>query len=1025
MRKVVFFCFLIISSCRHRDQTKTAPILPQPPTVSQGSDLYFKQIGAAEGLPSTQIWQAYHDHFGYSWISTDKAIARYNAYELKLFLSSPDDKLDMQGASSFFEDKNGILWMLSGAGNLHWFDRDKDQFVHVDSHFENGWSIEKGHSFSEEKNGDFWLSAYGGLQYMHLKNSNLEAFPVMKIRDPSWPHEEKQHFETICDDGHGKLWLGTRKFGLVTFDKRSKKYHFYRDEPKYLGHMLDEWITDILPASDGFIWVADLYAGVYLLNTNSGEIVKRLPLEDLVSETIHKKVNPWDLTLEGDVLYIATAEHGLLLYDILKGSLLNQYWPEQKGVAVKSISRDYLGDLWLIGNKVNIGSPSFYSFKTFETPEEIHQIFDLEHSAKGSVHVSTDAGIYQFSLATQQFEQIKKLTGEHYGLVSIKDGSIWTSNPEKIYRFDPNTAEIKDAYSRYLPVSNGNTLRTARKWLQDSEGTLWYIDHWARLQFIKNESHSYGDIFSLAQDSLTQRFIEITGMADDPEHQQMIVTSSHGVATVAYEDHKTKWLPLSAPSRDLSRAHSTAIVRQKEEKYLLIIENQLYALAPEQLALSPIGKNGNPWNKSLKWILPAKDDQLWIGTFDGLISYNEKRAVPSIFYRNDNISEGTLMNPAPAIWAADKIVMAGNKGLTMVEPSKIIENPVAPIVRVESIRFPWRPKKGKLTEKTAFIGTNDSFDLEYYQNRISFKFVGIHYKDPGLHTYQYQLQGFDADWVDAGNKREAIYTNLSPGDYYFKVKAANADGVWSEPSEAILLQIKAPWWATWWAKFMYLILGALAIYGYNRYSFYQKLEKYKATEAVRTKLSADLHDDVGSILSGLSMKSELMSMSADASQQKELSLISELSKKAMEHMRDTVWAIDARKDKFENLADRMQAHGREHLDLKGFKFDFEAKMIDPQGFINPEIRQNLYFIFKEAITNILKYSNGDLVKVDFVQDEKWLRLRIFDNGNMVNAQKTDGLGLSNIYTRTEQLQGKCHIDTENGFEIKLEIPLKN
>ena len=205
----------------------------------------------------------------------------------------------------------------------------------------------------------------------------------------------------------------------------------------------------------------------------------------------------------------------------------------------------------------------------------------------------------------------------------------------------------------------------------------------------------------------------------------------------------------------------------------------------------------------------------------------------------------------------------------------------------------------------------------------------------------------------------------------------------------------------------------------NRYK--RKIEKQKAVEKLRTKISADLHDDVGSLLTGLSMQSEILGKNAPEDIKPKLERVSELSRSAMLKMRDAVWVMDARKDNWQSLIDRINEFAAEHLGAKELNYNLKHTNPSNEEEIEGLTRQHLYLIVKEAITNILKHSNADTVAIDLSKNKSEIALSIKDNG-MVASQGTAGLGVSNMKQRIEELSGKLDITTTDGYQINVKIP---
>jgi hypothetical protein len=181
--------------------------------------------------------------------------------------------------------------------------------------------------------------------------------------------------------------------------------------------------------------------------------------------------------------------------------------------------------------------------------------------------------------------------------------------------------------------------------------------------------------------------------------------------------------------------------------------------------------------------------------------------------------------------------------------------------------------------------------LNYKQNIISFTFAALNHIHPEKNRYAYQLKGYDKDWIytDA-SKRFATYTNLDPGDYTFRVKGSNNDGVWNNTPAEILIHIRPPFWQTAWFK----LLLALFIFG-TAYAFYRyRIGQILLLQRIRNKIAADLHDDIGSTLNSISVYSEVAKKDSSR-QQHALNMIGESSRKIIDSLSDIVWSDQSRK----------------------------------------------------------------------------------------------------------------------------------
>jgi signal transduction histidine kinase len=262
---------------------------------------------------------------------------------------------------------------------------------------------------------------------------------------------------------------------------------------------------------------------------------------------------------------------------------------------------------------------------------------------------------------------------------------------------------------------------------------------------------------------------------------------------------------------------------------------------------------------------------------------------------------------------------------------------------------------------------------------------------------------------------------LGSGNYIFKVKAKHEQGEYGEPL-SYSFRIRPPWYQS---KLAYLIYGLLLvglIYFFVKDRIRRVVEKIKLLEEIRSKISADLHDDVGSILTGIAMQAEYLAIKKPENIEDEMDQLSTRSREAMDKMRDIVWAMDARKDKMINLVDKMQYFAALSFENSRFKFDIQNTLSDDQAFIHPLVRQQIYLVFKEAVTNILKHSNGNKVEIQFKEEAENLMLLIKDNGTTNEVQKSEGAGLENMRERIKQIKGELKIEMDGGFLIRVICP---
>lgn len=1009
---IVFLASL--SSCRdhsHLTQnTDTATLSSNDLPVLPDTSLFFKAYNTEQGIISSELLNVYADRLGYVWLASGKGLMKFDGLKFTPFFDEIDKNIRLKGPASFFEDNRGTLWVLSGSGFLHRFDRESNSFKAVKSRLENGWSDESPMFIFQNDENHLWMGGYGGIQLLDLQTDSVSLYPVEKIRTPDWPHKEKVRVEAFQKDSNGSIWVGTRKFGLAKFDPETGLYDFLRDRPAFLNRFLDDWVTGIAKGEDGTFWVSDYEKGLVHFDPRTETVIDLIEVSKLISSS--KKVNIRAILKEGPFLWLATNDHGLLLYHIEQGRVINTFNSANSDLPfdqIKSICKDQLGNYWISGNQLVTASSMFYKFKMFATANL--PVYDLAELSEG-VLASTSAGIFELKGDTEA-SLISKDKDYYFGLLKSKNGHLWAGKTLELIDFQEYGRVLKTYPYTQVLDSVGNQMRRALKMQEDSEGKVWIIDNWNRLKFINPATGEAKNIFALAQDPVSKKFIQVLCVLDDSRRNQILVGTDLGLVRVNKENYKLNWV-----KTDLRFSESvTYLYRDSEDKIWGIIAGKIYEINLENETLEPLQFKDRHANEDFTWIVEEPAGTYWLQSSSGIIQFDGER---TSLYANSNFSEGSQKKPAPVMAAGGKVYYGGEAGITVIDPTRVSRSLVPPLVSLEYLKIPFRNSQGQLKDSTIFIAGKNGIKLKYDQNKIALKFNALHFKEPSINSLRYKLEGYDEDFSDPGTFQEAYYTNLNPGTYTLQYSGANSDGVWSEIKSFNII-ITPPWYQTWWAWVLYLSLFSLAIYGWIRYRVFMKLEKYKATEEMRTAISADLHDDVGSLLAGLSMKSELMSMGIKPVEVESLNQISQMARDAMERMRDTVWAIDSRKDKVENLLDRMRAFTEQNLPEKGFSYDFKTINIDRSDFINPLIRQNIYLIHKEAVTNILKHSNGNYVEIILEQKTEQFRYRIKDNGTLKNGLSTDGLGMSNIQARARKMQGSLHTLYDEGFVVEVTV----
>ena len=305
-------------------------------------------------------------------------------------------------------------------------------------------------------------------------------------------------------------------------------------------------------------------------------------------------------------------------------------------------------------------------------------------------------------------------------------------------------------------------------------------------------------------------------------------------------------------------------------------------------------------------------------------------------------------------------------------------------------------------------------------NNIQTAFSDYSVFDANRTSYQYVLyKSGDTVWNTINEKPELSFSDLSPGKYQLLLRAANVYDDYSEKVSALKINILPPYWQTWWFRALGIVTVVLVFYVLYRYRVHQ----LKRLQIIRNNIASDLHDDIGSTLNSISIYSEVAKQQAGR-EIPALDMIGATSRKIIESMSDIVWTINPENDSFEKIIVRMRSFAHQLLKAKKVEYTFEVDEKLNSIALPMQVRKNFYLVFKEAITNVVKYSEASRVSILLFEKNKTILLKIRDNGKgiPVNAQ-TLGNGLMNMTKRAKEISAELNIISANGGGTEIELML--
>ncbi|MCI0417272.1 histidine kinase [bacterium] len=278
--------------------------------------------------------------------------------------------------------------------------------------------------------------------------------------------------------------------------------------------------------------------------------------------------------------------------------------------------------------------------------------------------------------------------------------------------------------------------------------------------------------------------------------------------------------------------------------------------------------------------------------------------------------------------------------------------------------------------------------------------------------------------MDAESIRTAYYTNISPGNYVFRVRACNNDGIWNETGASFAFYIQPHFYQTIW--FYILCAVSLILIGWRIHRF--RVSRLLELERIRTRIATDLHDDIGSGLSHIAILSEVAERyirEKNPQVTEALVKISDTSRELIDSMSDLVWSMNPARDRAGDLIQRMHRFANDVLPPRNIHLQFEHQVSDPDRVLAPDVRRHIYLIFKESTHNIIRHSGCDQVKINVQIEKSRMNLTINDNGKGFDPELTaDGHGVRNMTQRARQLGGLLQfLSGPEGTTVRLSLPL--
>ncbi len=800
-------------------------VVPERLQAAYENNIQFENYSLEDGLSQSVVTSIIQDQYGFMWFGTQDGLNRFDGNQFKTFKHDPDDPESLSDnlVIVMLEDQTGTIWIGTNNGGLNSYDPRTENFTSYrpDPDIPGSLLGETVSAIYEDNDGVLWVGTTSGLNRFNRDSGEFTHY----INDPEKSDSIANNVvNDIVQDQKGRYWIATTN-GVDLFNAKYGHFTHHQNDPFDPASLTHNQVNDLFVDKQGVLWVATL-GGLnrYLPETRNFTRYQNDP-EDPDSISFN---DVFDLYEDQQGLFwVATNGGGLNRFDRSNERFIrffnNPEDPDSlSSNQVWSIAEDAAGVLWFgtFGDGVDKFDPLQRKFLLFQhEPNNLNSLSDnsiwaMLEDHEGVLWIGTvGSGLNRFDRKTGEFEHFAndpddpQSLGSNWILALMEDetGTIWVGTNTGLEKFDPES----HSFVQY-PMAPVYAI------FQEDENSLWVGSQAGLVLF---------DIGS-------GNFTTYTNDPDDPES-----LSDNMVIYILEDSYGHLWLGTfngGLNQLDRETLKFTSYMHDPEDRSTLG-NNTVLAIHEDQageLWLATSGgldkferESGSFTHYTEKDGLPndtvyaaVEDDQgyMWISTNMGIARFDPSNNT----FKNYSVVDGLQSNEFNMnsfLKTSDgEIFFGGINGLNAFLPEEVLDNPYTPPVVITDFQlFNQSVSAGEDSPLNESITTSENLVLDYDDDFFGFEFAAMDFSSPKEIEYAYMLEGFDEDWNYVGNRNYVGYTNVPPGDYTFRVRGTNSDGVWNEAGRAIGITITPPFWQTWWFRITAIIAlvgGVLGVF---------------------------------------------------------------------------------------------------------------------------------------------------------------------------------------------------------------------
>jgi len=1022
------------------------------------------------------------DSLGFVWIATLDGLNRFDGYNFKVYRSDDSVKsVSDNWISCITTDRSGNIWYGTRTAGIGQIDYKSGKFINYKERLlsefgEESLNIQNLFITSE---GKILIGTWGaGLLIFDPPNSVFTQYKN-NISDNNSISEDKVY--AVYEDSKGNLWAGTQRTGLNKLDINTGKFTRFdliSDDPNIVSN---NFVLTITEDFKGDIWAGTYSNGLFKISQPGEKIIRYDAQNNLPAVRISKVFED-----SSNNLWICTNGTGIFKYIRHSNKFIN-YRNNQFNTnslnsdKVWSMMQDKNGLFWFgtLTNGINIFNYQKNKFKRL-----VHNSYDkntiidnyikgLMFDIYGKLWIGTQTGISILS-PDQSIKHLSEKSGLNVGDIRAvyerKNGEIWigtwggginiydrsASKFSYILNKPGNKNSLADNYLRcILEIDDKVYIGTERGLNEYSPGTGKF----------KLYDHDDNDPTSISNSQITCLYYD--------SKNNLWAGTNKGLNILDREKGIFKRIDINGTDLVPQRSIIRKIYEDSNGTIWIGTLGAGFAKYDNQSGKFHFyNQKDGLSNNAVFEILEDNLGYLWISTGIGLNKFDVQNEEFTVYTVADGLPNNEFNAGAAVKNSNGDLYFGGVNGLTYFDPASLGTNQYVPGIEITRVSV-----NGIEYNKYGFYNSTGKIELPYNKNYINISFTALDFADPESNTFSYKLDGLNDNWVSGANGNTAVFTNLSPGEYLFRVKGANKSGNWNNEGKTLRIIINPPWWDNVYARIIYIILFFVIIYSAFKFRIKNMQSKQALLENLVNERTIDLQKSKIQLEQAVAAKDKLFSIIAHDLKNPFVALLgySELLKK-----NDTDLSIEEKHESIDNiynastsvysLLDNLLAWARLQLSniesypaaldaalivenvFKIFSISASIKSIKLKNDINEKTlifadQDMTEIIFRNIVSNAIKFTpNGGTVKISAVKHNDKTEIIVEDNGIGINEEtllrinmneghqissdgtskeKGTGLGIMLVKEFISQNNGTFKIESKLGEGTKISISFKS